>query len=178
MIRADSRVPTTMLFDKARQYIHNDGETFQKGSDKPLSCMIFFFASQMTRNLQEPENSASLEMTTENTDSAHRVHRLDSLLAEVRQHAERSPYVTRFEAIPVEMAPPGRPRGTSREEMHDTLLLASFKNKKAWQQWTQTPEWQRFMQRTEQDAVFRRIPHVRCAHSLKGLRNPFEVLTA
>jgi hypothetical protein len=162
-----------MLFDKARKYINNDGEPSQRKSEKPLTCMIFFFASQMTRNLQEPEKGAS-----EHTDSAHRIHRLDSLLAEARQHAERSPYVTRFEAIPVEMAPPGRPPGTSREEMHDTLLLASFKNKTAWQQWIQTPEWQQFMQRTEQDVVFRRIPHVRCAQSLKGLRNPLEVLTA
>lgn len=103
---------------------------------------------------------------------------MDTLLAQVQKHANRSPYVTRFEPIPVEMAPPGRPAGTSRDEMHDILLLASFKDKSAWQKWIATPEWQQFMQKTENEAVFRRIPHVRCAHSLKGLRNTFEVLMA
>ena len=106
------------------------------------------------------------------------LHRLDALLAEVGESANRSPYVTRFEPIPVEMSPPGRPTGTSRDEMHDVLLLASFKDKTAWRKWIETPEWQRFMQRTENEAVFRRIPHVRCAHSHKGLRNTLEILMA
>ena len=32
------------------------------------------------------------------------------------------------------------------------------------------------MEGTERERVFRRIPHVRCARSLKGLGDPAEVL--
>ncbi|KAH8701817.1 hypothetical protein BGW36DRAFT_394621 [Talaromyces proteolyticus] len=166
-----------MLFDKARQFSDvEESETTRREQGKPLSCIIYFFASQMSYNLESP--ATGLDTKTENGHSSEKVHRLDTFLAEVQEHANNSPYVTRFETIPVEMTPPGRPKGTSRQEMHDTLLLASFKNKTAWRRWIETPEWQQFMQKTEKNAVFRRIPHVRCAHSLKGLRNPFEVLMA
>ncbi|KAL2010269.1 hypothetical protein VTN00DRAFT_6076 [Thermoascus crustaceus] len=149
----------------------------REDSTRPLACMIFFFASQMTRNL-ETKMVAVPESEKDGHQSSISVHRLDTLLSEVQQHAKASPYVTRFESIPVEMPPPGRPKGTTREEMHDILLLASFKNKWAWEQWIQTKEWQRFMQQTEKEGVFRRIPHVRCASSLKGLRDPIDVLTS
>ncbi|KAF3406940.1 hypothetical protein DPV78_001527 [Talaromyces pinophilus] len=155
---------------------HHEPEESSRKHGKPLSCMIFFFASQMLSNLESP--AASGGSADESRISRTRAHRLDVLLAEVGEHANHSPYVTRFEPIPVEMSPPGRPTGTSRDEMHDVLLLASFKDKTAWQKWIETPEWQRFMQRTENEAVFRRIPHVRCAHSHKGLRNTLEVLMA
>ncbi|EED17605.1 hypothetical protein TSTA_114180 [Talaromyces stipitatus ATCC 10500] len=149
-----------MLFSKNRNH-STDGEepTTPHKQERPLSCMIFFFASQMLSNLEA--RSASSESTAEAGVLPKKAHRLDVLLAEVGEHANRSPYVTRFEPIPVEMSPPGRPKGTSRDEMHDVLLLASFKNKSAWQKWIETPEWQRFMQRTENEGVFRRIPHVR-----------------
>lgn len=164
-----------MLFSKNQNH-SDEGEESDRKHGKPLSCMIFFFASQMLSNLETP--AASAGSTDEPHTSHTRVHRLDALLAEVGESANRSPYVTRFEPIPVEMSPPGRPTGTSRDEMHDVLLLASFKDKTAWRKWIETPEWQRFMQRTENEAVFRRIPHVRCAHSHKGLRNTLEVLMA
>lgn len=164
-----------MLFNKNRNNSDEPEESSRKHG-KPLSCMIFFFASQMLSNLESP--AASGGSPDESRISRTRAHRLDVLLAEVGEHANHSPYVTRFEPIPVEMSPPGRPTGTSRDEMHDVLLLASFKDKTAWQKWIETPEWQRFMQRTENEAVFRRIPHVRCAHSHKGLRNTLEVLMA
>lgn len=130
----------------------------------------------MTSNLKSP--SASLQSANAAGKSQGRTHQLDAFLAEVQEHANHSPYVTRFEAISVEMASPGRPRGTTSQEMHDTLLLASFKSKNAWRQWIQTSEWQHFMQETANKGVFRRMPHARCAHSLKGLRNTFEVLMA
>lgn len=166
-----------MLFHKARHFLNDEkAEVSRHAKEKPLACIIFFFASQMTYNLQTPATDLNSETAVGKFEA--RNHQLDTLLAEVREHANQSPYVTRFEAIPVEMAPPGRPRGTSSQEMHDTLLLASFKNKNAWRQWIQTSEWKHFMQETADKDVFRRIPHVRCAHSLKGLRNPFEVLMA
>jgi hypothetical protein len=166
-----------MLFDKTRNHLNSlDSLTPGRKQEKPLACIIFFFASQMSCNLQAPPESS--DVTDRVVMQRNRTHRLDVLLAQVGEHANRSPYVTRFEPIPVEMAPPGRPAGTSSAEMHDTLLLASFKNKAAWQKWIETPEWQQFMKKTENDAVFRRIPHVRCAHSLKGLRNTLEVLMA
>ncbi|KUL92158.1 hypothetical protein ZTR_02522 [Talaromyces verruculosus] len=164
-----------MLFTKNRSNSDEPEESSRKHG-KPLSCMIFFFASQMLSNLESP--AASAGSADESRISRTRAHRLDVLLAEVGEHANHSPYVTRFEPIPVEMSPPGRPTGTSRDEMHDVLLLASFKDKTAWRKWIETPEWQRFMQRTENEAVFRRIPHVRCAHSHKGLRNTLEILMA
>ncbi|KAL2219998.1 hypothetical protein M432DRAFT_291625 [Thermoascus aurantiacus ATCC 26904] len=173
-----------MMFDKIRK--HGDTGTpidtlptlsqgSREDSTRPLACMIFFFASQMTRNL-ETKKAAGSEMDGRRPSTS--VHRLDTLLSEVQRHAEVSPYVTRFESIPVEMPPPGPPKGTTREEMHDVLLLASFKNKWAWKQWIQTKEWQQFMQKTEKEGVFRKMPHVRCASSLKGLRDPIDILTS
>lgn len=172
-----------MLFDRTRLQDSSarDDESAspkqgrnRETSSRPLVCMIFFFASQMSRNLQENTSQSSSDDGSPTQSSP--VHRLDTLLSDVRPHAHRSPYITRFETLPVEMAPPGRPRGTSRESMHDTLLLVNFKNKWAWEQWLQTKEWQRFMERTEEERVFRRMPHVRCASSLQGLRDPLDVL--
>ncbi|KKZ63685.1 hypothetical protein EMCG_01992 [[Emmonsia] crescens] len=145
---------------------------------KPLVCVIFFFASQMSRNIQTARAPPGVDPPFNNRSEPPKVHRLDNLLSEVQEHAQVSPLVTKFETFPVEMAPPGRPRGTTREAMHDTMLLVNFKNKQAWKEWIQTKEWQNFMQKTEKEAVFRRLPHVTCANSLKGLRNPVEVLMA
>ncbi|KLJ13133.1 hypothetical protein EMPG_11916 [Blastomyces silverae] len=145
---------------------------------KPLVCVIFLFASQMSRNIQTARVPPGVEPSSNSQSDPPKVHRLDNLLSEVQEHAHASPLVTKFETFPVEMAPPGRPRETTREAMHDTLLLVNFKNKQAWQEWIQTKEWQDFMQKTEREGVFRRLPHVTCANSLKGLRNPLEVLMA
>ncbi|PGH12301.1 hypothetical protein AJ79_04367 [Helicocarpus griseus UAMH5409] len=150
----------------------------QKTSGKPLVCMIYFFASQMSRNIQTANPAPGGNTPPTNHSEPLQVHRLDNLLSEVQYHAHLSPLVTKFETFPVEMPPPGRPKGTTREAMHDTMLLVNFQNKQAWREWIQTKEWQEFMQKTEKEAVFRRIPHVRCANSLKGLRSPLEVLMA
>ena len=172
-----------MLFDRTRSQDGDvrdnahpsqaPGDRSRESSNRPLVCMIFFFASQMPRNLQQ---NTSQESDGQGKTQPAPVHRLDTLLSDVRPQAHRSPYVTRFETLPVEMAPPGRLRGTSRESMHDTLLLVNFKNKWAWEQWIQTKEWQSFMKKTETEGVFRRMPHVRCASSLRGLRDPVDVL--
>ncbi|PGH09990.1 hypothetical protein GX51_00256 [Blastomyces parvus] len=155
--------------------VQNTGNPEMGG--KPLVCVIFFFASQMSRHIQTARIPPGVEPPSDQSGPP-KVHRLDNLLSEVQEHADASPLVTKFETLPVEMAPPGRPRGTTREAMHDTLLLANFKNKEAWREWIQTKEWQDFMQKTEREGVFRRLPHVTCANSLKGLRNPLEVLMA
>ncbi|KAK2796504.1 hypothetical protein FQN50_009517 [Emmonsiellopsis sp. PD_5] len=176
-----------MLFQTTRSKEGSkDGEqaanvaTPGKARGKPLVCMIFFFASQMSHNIEtaKPAVADANSPPTPSQSEPSMVHRLDTLLSEVQGHARANPLVTKFETIPVEMAPPGRPRGTTRESMHDTLLLVNFQNKQAWRQWIQTKEWQEFMQRTERELVFRRLPHVRCANSLKGLRDPLEVLLA
>lgn len=164
-----------MLLERLAKY--TSSREAKEDDQKPLACMVFFFASQMSHNLEEADDTTA-ESGKGNASKKKRSHRLDILLSEVHKYADKSPHVTRFETIPVEMAPPGQPHGTTREEMHDTLLLASFRNKWAWEQWIQTAEWQEFMKKTEDHGVFRRIPHVRCANSLKGLRSPLEILRA
>ncbi|OJD13808.1 hypothetical protein AJ78_05765 [Emergomyces pasteurianus Ep9510] len=167
------RKPKGSEYDKPPE----NTETIETGG-KPLVCVIFFFASQMSRNIQTARVAPDVVLSSNNRSEPPKVHRLDNLLSEVQEHAQVSPLVTKFETFPVEMAPPGRPRGTTREAMHDTMLLVNFKNKQAWKEWVQTKEWQDFMQKTEKEGVFRRLPHVTCANSLKGLRNPLEVLMA
>ncbi|EEH32981.2 hypothetical protein PAAG_04034 [Paracoccidioides lutzii Pb01] len=177
------RITSVMLFKRGLANNSGDGEypgtvANPKPSEKPLVCVIYFFASQMSRNIQAAIPPPGVNSTSSTQTEPRKVHQLDNLLSKVQHHAHLSPLITKFETIPVEMAPPGRPRGTSREAMHDTLLLVNFKSKQAWREWVQTKEWQEFMQRTEKEAVFRRLPHVTCANSLKGLRNPIEVLMA
>ncbi|EEQ89015.1 uncharacterized protein BDCG_04135 [Blastomyces dermatitidis ER-3] len=105
---------------------------------KPLVGVIFFFASQMSRNIQTARIPSGVEPSSHSQSEPPKVHRLDNFLSEVQEHAHASPLVTKFETIPIEMAPPSRPRETTRDAMHDTLLLVNFKNKQAWQEWIQT----------------------------------------
>ena len=166
-----------MLFTKT-QGAQGRGEQGQstglKTEEKPLTCMIYFFASQMARNIQEVKDSRVTSSLGDKNSPVY-AHRLDTLLSEVKYHARLSPFVTHFETFPVEMPPPGKPKNTSREEMHDTMLVVKFPHKRAWEQWVMTKEWQRFMEKTEREQVFRRTPHVRCASSLRGLHDPDEV---
>lgn len=147
-------------------------------SERPLTCMFFFFASQMKRNIQPADQD--LVQRGKMVDKP--THQLDSMVARIGMHAAHSPLVTKFETYPV-MIPdaPGfsqRNPKPSREEVHDTVMLMKFRDKRAREEWIVTKEWQEFMQKTEDQQVFRRIPHVRCASSVKGLMDPVDILTA
>lgn len=160
-----------MLFTntEGRQSNGEQGQaTSEKIDEKSLTYMIYFFASQMPQNIQVVKDSRTPSSLVDGKSSPVYAHRLDDLLSEVKRHAHLSPFVSRFETFPVEM-PPGPPKNTSREVMHDTMLLVGFLHKRACEQWTTTKEWQRFMEKTERERVFRREPHVRCASSLRGL---------
>lgn len=137
--------------------------------------MIYFFASQMQKHVSKPAE----DVQRSNPPNVQ-IHRLDALLAKVGMHASYSPLVARFETIPVEIPEtPGSSRPKApRHTVHDTVLLMKFGSKRAREEWIATREWQEFMEKTEKEAVFRRIPHVRCARSMKGLMDPIDVLTA
>ena len=152
----------------ARGRGNDDHQSTSAGQpEPPLTCMMYFFASQMSRNVQLPSRA----------DEAPPIHPLDKLLAKVGVHAAFSPLVTQFETFPVEIPqPPGRKSKVPKQSMHDTMLLAKFRSKRAREEWIATKEWREFMEKTESEGVFRRIPHVRCAGSLRGLSDPMEVL--
>lgn len=159
----------SMLLD--RTTVGEEASAKQKETpDQPLTCMIYFFASQMSRHIQTP------------APPAQPTHRLDTLLKKMSTHAAFSPLITRFETFPVELPPqpPGplkrKTTVPNRDLMHDTLLLVNFRSRRAREEWIQTREWMEFMERTEREGVFRRVPHVRCAGSLRGLSDPREVL--
>jgi len=141
--------------------------TSTERSEPSLTCMIYFFASQMSRNVQTPSPP----------DQGPPVHRLEKLISKVGAHAAFSPLVTQFETFPVQIPElTGRKPKFSKDSMHDTMLLIKFRSKRAREEWIATKEWIEFMQKTESEGVFRRIPHVRCAGSLRGLSDPMEVL--
>lgn len=147
--------------------------------DDPLACLIYFFVSQMSQNLSIVAARSSSKSS--GTTDSHTVHRLDTLLAKINVHASFSPLITYFETFPVEIPPTPAQLNLQnkqpKEAVHDTLLLVKFRSKRAREEWIETREWRDFMQQTEAENVFRRIPHVRCARSLKGLKDPIEVLS-
>ncbi|EXJ93105.1 hypothetical protein A1O3_01661 [Capronia epimyces CBS 606.96] len=146
-------------------------------SERPLTCMFYFFASQMKRNIQP----ADRDLVRRGITIDGPTHRLDSMLARIGMHAAYSPLITKFETFPMEI--PDDPGFSQRNpqisrDVHDTVLLVKFRNKGAREEWIMTKEWQDFMQKTEGEQVFRRIPHVRCASSVRGLMDPIDILTA
>jgi hypothetical protein len=147
-------------------------------SDRPLTCMFFFFASQMKRNVQP----ADPDLVRRGKVADQPTHQLDSMVARIGLHAAYSPLVTKFHTYPVEIpdAPGFSPRNPkpSRDDVHDTVMLMKFRDKRAREEWIATKEWQEFMQNTEGQQVFRRMPHVRCASSVRGLMDPMDILTA
>ncbi|KIX10050.1 uncharacterized protein Z518_01131 [Rhinocladiella mackenziei CBS 650.93] len=147
-------------------------------SERPLTCMFFFFASQMKRNIQP----ADQDLVRRGKMADQPTHQLDSMVARIGMHAAHSPLVTKFETYPVEIPDaPGfskRNPKPSREEVHDTVMLMKFRDKRARQEWIASKEWQEFMQKTDDHQVFRRMPHVRCASSVRGLMDPMDILTA
>lgn len=150
-----------------------------RAGEKPLTCMVYFFASQMRKHVQE-KGVEHRNFPEKQVQTAPK-HRLDSLLSNIKMHAFYSPLITRFEMLPVEIPEAGiswrKSPTMPRESMHDTLLLMQFRSNRAQEEWIATREWQTFMNSTESEGVFRRIPHVRCASSLRGLFDPVDVLT-
>ncbi|KAJ9637580.1 uncharacterized protein PV06_09461 [Exophiala oligosperma] len=148
-------------------------------SQRPLTCMFYFFASQMKRNIQP----ADRDLVQRGRLPDEPTHKLDTMVARLRMQAAFSPHVTKFETYPVEIPDPAptwlkREARPSPEEIHDTVMLMKFRNKRAREEWIATKEWQEFMTKTEGEQVFRRMPHVRCASSLRGLMDPVDILTA
>jgi hypothetical protein len=148
--------------------------------ERPLTCMFYFFASQMKHNIQPADQDLVRRGRVEDKP----MHQLDSMVARLGMQAAFSPLVSKFETYPVEIPDP-RPESSRRkkpapspQEVHDTVLIMKFRDKRARQEWIATKEWQEFMQRTEGGEVFRRMPHVRCASSVKGLMDPIDILTA
>jgi hypothetical protein len=145
--------------------------------EKPLTCMIYFFASQMSRNVQPTPQAPS---TFPPQAPPPPTHRLDTLLTTLRTHALLHPnLVTRFDLLPVEIPWPNMKKKPQlpKESMHDTLLLVKFRSAQAREAFIATRGWSEFMEKTEKEGVFRRVPHVRCARTIKGLRDPIEVLS-
>lgn len=146
--------------------------------DSSLSCMFYFFASQMKRNIQAPDP----DLVQRKRVPDQPAHRLDTLLSRIEMHASYSPHVTMFEKYPVAIPEAsGRRKSESYsppELVHDTVLLMQFRTKRSREEWIATKEWQEFMEKTESEQVFRRMPHVRCARSIRGLMDPVDILTA
>jgi len=157
---------------------NKDGESrFLRDGERPLTCMFYFFASQMKRNIQPPDPDLVQRRMADGP-----THRMDTLLARIGLYAAHSPLITSFETYPVDI--PDAPGFSAknpkppREVVHDTMLLMKFRDKRAREEWIATKEWQEFMQKTEAEKVFRRMPHVRCASSVRGLMDPIDILTA
>ncbi|KIV91373.1 hypothetical protein PV10_05918 [Exophiala mesophila] len=146
--------------------------------DKPLTCMFFFFASQMKHNLQ----AADPDLVRRGRMLDRPTHKLNSMIDRIGMHASYSPLIAKFETYPVEIPEPRagpRPKQRlSREEAHDTIMMIKFRDKRAREDWIATKEWQEFVQSTDSERVFRRMPHVRCASSLRGLMDPVDSLLA
>jgi hypothetical protein len=105
------------------------------------------------------------------------------MLARIGMQAAYSPLVTSFETYPVEIPDaPGFGKNnpkSPKEQVHDTVLMMKFRDKRAREEWIATREWQDFMKKSNADpSLFRRMPHVRCASSAKGLMDPIDVLTS
>ncbi|OCT54964.1 hypothetical protein CLCR_03153 [Cladophialophora carrionii] len=148
--------------------------------ERPLTCMFYFFASQMKRNIQP----ADPDLVRRGTIEDKPIHQLDSMIARLGMQAAFSPLVSKFDTYPAEIPDP-RPESSRRKkpapppgEVHDTVLIMKFRDKRAQQEWIATREWQEFVQKTEGQEVFRRMPHVRCASSVRGLMDPMDILTA
>ncbi|KIW97152.1 uncharacterized protein Z519_02544 [Cladophialophora bantiana CBS 173.52] len=149
-------------------------------AQRPLTCMFYFFASQMKRNMQPADQDLVRRGRLEDKPT----HQLDSMIARLGMHAAFSPLISKFDTYPVEIADTApesslqKNPATSREDVHDTVMIMEFRDKRARQEWIATKEWQEFMRETEGQQVFRRMPHVRCASSIRGLMDPMDILTA
>src|ERR1700742_3341018 len=92
--------------------------------DRPLTCMFYFFASQMKRNIQPADQDLVRRGRVEDKPT----HQLDSMIARLGMHAAFSPLVSKFETYPTEIPDP-RPEAARRrkpapssDEIHDTVL--------------------------------------------------------
>jgi len=145
-------------------------------TERGLTCMFYFFASQIQRNIQPADPDLVRRRKALNQPT----HKLDTMLIRLKMHAAFSPLISRFEIIPVDIPDsPGFSRNRPpREQLHDTMLLMKFRNRRARQEFVATKEWQEFYNGAESQQVFRRMPHVRCASNLRGLMDPIDILTA
>ncbi len=148
--------------------------------ERPLTCMFYFFASQMQRSIQPADQDLVRRGKVEDKST----HQLDSMIARLSMQAAFSSLIQKFDTYPTEIPDP-RPEtlrrkkpAPSAEEVHDTVLIMKFRDKRARQDWIATKEWQDFIQKTDAKGVFRRMPHVRCASSVRGLMDPVDILTA
>ncbi|OAP61094.1 hypothetical protein AYL99_03295 [Fonsecaea erecta] len=140
-------------------------------AQRPLTCMFYFFASQMKRNVQRADQDLVRRGKLEDKPT----HQLDSMIARLGMHAAFSPLISKFDTYPVDIS---NAAPASRDDVHDTVMIMKFRDKRAREEWIATKEWQDFMRETEGQQVFRRMPHVRCASSLRGLMDPMDILTA
>lgn len=141
--------------------------------------MFYFFASLMQHNIQ----TADPDLVRRNRVTDQPTHKLDTMLARIGMHAAYSPLITNFETYPVKIPDaPGFRDKSSRlpgDTVHDTVLMVKFRDRRAREDWVATKEWQDFMRSADSDpSMFRRMPHVRCASSVKGLMDPIDVLTS
>src|ERR1700761_3104163 len=79
-------------------------------NDRPLTCMFYFFASQMQRNIQP----ADQDLVRRGTVSDKPTHQLDSMIARLGMLAAFSPLVAKFETFPAEIPDP-RPETSRRK---------------------------------------------------------------
>lgn len=169
--------------------------------DKPLTCLFYFFHSQMSHHVCSAPDPDLVSRGRQSSDAP--VHRLDTLLTRLKMHATFSPLIASFDTYPIAVestfsasvdvrrqarrAMLGRwVRGEFSEGGsggdagmgRDTVLLMEFRTKRGREEWMASREWQEFYQGVEGERVCRRMPHVRCAGSLRGLGSVREVLSA
>lgn len=81
-------------------------------------------------------------------------------------------------ASPLSLPRPGA-KSLNPNEERDTVLLMQFKSKASREHWMRSKEWREFYENVNSDdGGCRRMPHVRCARSLRGLMDVEDVLTA
>lgn len=165
--------------------------------DRPLACMFYFFHSQMSQHTSTAPDPDLVSRRRQTPDQP--VHRLDTHLTRLQMHAAFSPLVKSFDRYPVAIdpttaalsrgangrrfpptlaPPPPSLESHKGQQAYDTVLLMRFRSKRAREEWMVSREWQEFYRSVEGEKVCRRMPHVRCARSIKGLMDVRDVLTA
>src|ERR1700712_2657392 len=124
--------------------------------ERPLTCMFYFFASQMKSNIQPADQDLVRRGRIEDKPT----HQLNSMISRLGMQAAFSPLISKFETYPAAI-PDQRPEAARREnpapspeEVHDTVVIMKFRDKRARQEWISTKEWQEFMRKTEDQEVF------------------------
>lgn len=132
-------------------------------------------------------------------DPGRPVHRLDTHLIRLQMAAAFDPNVKSCQVIPVavdgehavaqdrtlfngvkrQMREVGsRREETTADTARDSVLFIEFLSKAGRQSWMASREWKQFYDGVNAEDVFRKLPHVRCARSFRGLMDVTDVLTA